>query len=89
VHGTDEDLKNYADVISSLEQKAGSHAMVHGGPFPATTDSRTTSVGTTAITRFVRPVCYQNFPEHLLPDELKDGNPLKIWRLVDGNLTKE
>lgn len=65
------------------------HAMVHGGPFPATTDSRTTSVGTKAITRFARPVCYQNFPGHLLPDELKDGNPLKIWRLVDGNLTKE
>jgi len=102
VHGTDEDLKNYADVIRSLEQKAGRliingyptgvevcHAMVHGGPFPATTDSRTTSVGTTAITRFARPVCYQNFPGHLLPDELKDGNPLKIWRLMDGNLTKE
>jgi NADP-dependent aldehyde dehydrogenase len=58
--------------------------MHHGGPFPATTDSRTTSVGTAAIKRFVRPVCYQDFPQGSLPDELKDGNPLDIFRLVDG-----
>jgi NADP-dependent aldehyde dehydrogenase len=62
--------------------------MVHGGPYPATTDSRSTSVGTAAIRRFTRPVCYQDFPETLLPDELKTGNPLGIWRLVDGVFKK-
>jgi NADP-dependent aldehyde dehydrogenase len=60
------------------------HAIVHGGPFPATTDSRTTSVGSTAIYRFTRPVCYQNYPQELLPPELKDENPLGIWRFVNG-----
>ena len=60
------------------------HAMVHGGPYPATSDSRTTSVGSAAIHRFLRPVCYQNLPDSLLPDALKDGNPLKLRRLVDG-----
>jgi NADP-dependent aldehyde dehydrogenase len=60
------------------------HAMQHGGPFPATTDSRFTSVGTASILRFVRPLCFQNFPDHLLPDALKDANPLGIWRKVDG-----
>ena len=64
------------------------HSMVHGGPFPATTDSRTTSVGTLAINRFVRPVSYQNFPDELLPNELKDNNPLAIWRLVNGERKK-
>ena len=58
--------------------------MVHGGPFPATTDSRTTSVGTLAITRFARHVSYQNFPDKLLPEELKNDNPLEIWRLLNG-----
>ena len=62
--------------------------MVHGGPFPATTDSRTTSVGTLAINRFVRPVSYQNFPDEYLPEELKDNNPLGIWRLVNGERKK-
>jgi alpha-ketoglutaric semialdehyde dehydrogenase len=61
-------------------------AMVHGGPFPATTDSRSTSVGTAAIDRFTRPVSYQNMPQALLPDELKNANPLGIWRLVNGSL---
>ncbi len=94
---TEEDLQNYADLIRILERKAGRliyngfptgvevcHAMAHGGPFPATTDSRSTSVGTLAITRFTRPVCYQNFPDALLPEELKNENPLGIWRLVNG-----
>jgi NADP-dependent aldehyde dehydrogenase len=97
VHGTEKDLADYADLLTILEQKVGRviingyptgvevcHSMVHGGPFPATTDSRTTSVGTRAITRFARPVCYQNFPQWLLPDELKDTNPTGIWRLVNG-----
>jgi NADP-dependent aldehyde dehydrogenase len=60
------------------------HAMVHGGPFPASTDSRFTSVGTSAIRRFVRPVCYQNYPESLLPDALRNSNPLELKRLVNG-----
>lgn len=98
IHGTEEDLEEHKDLIELLEQKAGRltingyptgvevcHAMVHGGPFPATTDSRTTSVGTGAIFRFARPVCYQNYPQSLLPEELKNENPLNIMRLVDGN----
>ena len=63
------------------------HAMVHGGPFPATSDSRTTSVGTSAIDRFLRPVSYQSLPAWLLPESLRDGNPLKLWRVVDGELS--
>jgi len=98
---TEEDLKNNAELISVLEQKVGRiivngfptgvevcHAMVHGGPFPATTDSRSTSVGTRAILRFARAVCYQGFPDSLLPDELKNNNPLNIWRMVDGERKK-
>jgi NADP-dependent aldehyde dehydrogenase len=102
IHGTPEDLAEYSDLIALLEQKVGrliingyptgvevGYAMVHGGPFPATTDSRTTSVGTAAITRFTRPVCYQNFPPTHLPDELKDNNPLGIWRLINGERRKD
>ena len=102
VIGTAQDLEENRDLIHILEQKAGrliingyptgvevNHAMVHGGPFPATTDSRTTSVGTSSITRFSRPVCYQNFPESLLPGELKDNNPLNIWRLYNGERAKK
>jgi NADP-dependent aldehyde dehydrogenase len=101
LHATKEDLEIYKDLISILERKAGRliingfptgvevcHSMVHGGPFPATTDSRTTSVGTLAINRFVRPVCYQNFPDELLPNELKNSNPLGIWRLINGERKK-
>ena len=60
------------------------HAMVHGGPFPATSDSRTTSVGSLAIERFLRPVAYQNIPDGLLPEVLRDANPWHVSRLVDG-----
>jgi NADP-dependent aldehyde dehydrogenase len=60
--------------------------MVHGGPFPATSDSRSTSVGATAIERFLRPVSYQNVPADLLPDPVADHNPLKLARLVNGAL---
>ncbi|MEM8526801.1 MAG: aldehyde dehydrogenase (NADP(+)) [Bacteroidota bacterium] len=101
VHGTKEDLKEYEDLIEVLHRKVGRllingfptgvevcHAMVHGGPFPATTDSRMTSVGTGAITRFTRPLCFQNFPDFLLPKELKDKNTLEIWRLVNGEWKK-
>ena len=65
-----------------------SHAMVHGGPYPSTSDGRTTSVGTLAIRRFLRPVCYQDFPAELLPEALRDGNPLGLWRRIDGALGK-
>jgi NADP-dependent aldehyde dehydrogenase len=102
LHGTDADLAAFADLIGILERKAGRlifngfptgvevcHAMVHGGPYPATSDSRATSVGTYSIYRFVRPVCYQDFPQASLPEELKDANPLGIMRLVDGQLTRD
>ena len=100
LHATAEDLKEHAELVSILERKAGRliingfptgvevcHSMVHGGPFPATTDSRTTSVGTRAIERFARPVCYQDFPGEVLPDELKDKNPLGIFRLLNGRIS--
>ena len=102
LHGTEEDLKANRDLVAILETKVGRllfngfptgvevcHAMVHGGPFPATSDSRTTSVGTRAITRFARPVCYQNFPDAELPEELQNKNPLDMWRMIDGQLTKD
>jgi 2,5-dioxopentanoate dehydrogenase len=102
LHGSDADLAAFTDLIAILERKAGRlivngfptgvevcHAMVHGGPYPATSDSRATSVGTYSIYRFVRPVCYQDFPQAALPDELKDANPFGIMRLVDGQFTRE
>jgi 2,5-dioxopentanoate dehydrogenase len=64
-------------------------SMQHGGPYPATTDSRFTSVGADGIKRFARPICYQNWPDELLPDELKNKNPLKIWRTVNDELRKD
>ncbi|HRF19756.1 MAG TPA: aldehyde dehydrogenase (NADP(+)), partial [Chitinophagaceae bacterium] len=63
-------------------------SMQHGGPFPATTDARFTSVGADAIKRFARPVAFQNWPDELLPDELKEGNPLGIWRRVNNEFTR-
>src|SRR5579872_6553165 len=102
IHGTEEDLRDFADLIPILEDKVGrlifngfptgvevSHAMVHGGPFPATSDGRSTSVGTQSISRFSRPVCFQGFPDLALPNELKDANPLGIWRMIDGELSRE
>ena len=102
IHGTPADLVEYASLVSILEDKAGRlivngfptgvevcASMQHGGPYPATTDSRTTSVGTAATHRFVRPVAYQDFPQSLLPVELQDANPRQIWRMVDGQMTKE
>jgi NADP-dependent aldehyde dehydrogenase len=64
------------------------YASIHGGPFPATSDSRFTSVGMSSIERFLRPVCYQGFPDELLPEALKHENALGIWRLTDGELSK-
>jgi NADP-dependent aldehyde dehydrogenase len=102
IHGTAQDLRDFADLISILEGKVGRlvlngfptgvevcHAMVHGGPYPSTSDGRSTSVGTRAIFRFTRPVCYQGFPDDALPEELRDSNPLEIWRMVDGQMTRE
>jgi len=63
-----------------------SHAMVHGGPFPSTSNAMFTSVGATAIDRFLRPVCYQDLPDGLRPQALQDANPLGLWRVVDGEL---
>ena len=65
------------------------HAMVHGGPFPATSDSRSTSVGARAIERFLRPVAYQDVPKSLLPSAIADGNPDHLWRRIDGQLTQD
>jgi NADP-dependent aldehyde dehydrogenase len=65
-----------------------SHAMVHGGPYPATSDGRSTSVGSLAIERFLRPVCYQGFPEALLPEPLRSSNPLEITRRIDGRIVR-
>jgi NADP-dependent aldehyde dehydrogenase len=62
--------------------------MHHGGPWPATTDPHFTSVGTAAIKRFARPVCFQNFPDAALPIELQNRNARRLWRLVDGQLTQ-
>lgn len=94
------DASDHADarqLLPVLERKAGrilvngfptgvevSYAMVHGGPFPATSGGRTTSVGALAIDRFLRPVCYQDMPADLLPTALQDGNPLGLSRLIDG-----
>lgn len=101
VHGSEADLVEYADLIAILETKVGRlifngfstgvevcPAMVHGGPYPATSDSRSTAVGSRAITRFARLVCFQNFPDAALPEELKEANPRSIWRMVDGEFKK-
>ncbi len=101
VFGDAADIETYTEVIDNLTEKVGRlvynsvptgvevcNAMIHGGPFPATTDARTTSVGAEAIKRFVRPVCYQDCPEQNLPDALKDSNPLSIMRKVDGKYTR-
>jgi NADP-dependent aldehyde dehydrogenase len=97
VHGTPEDLESARKLLAILERKAGRllvngfptgvevcPSMNHGGPYPATTDVRFTSVGTAALFRFVRPICYQDFPETLLPPELREDNPLGLRRMVDG-----
>src|SRR3546814_20161503 len=97
IHGTDEDLEQYGELVRVLKRKAGrlifngfptgvavSHAMVHGGPYPATTFPSGTSVGTLTIYRFTRPVCYQDFPQACLQDTLQDGNRIGIWRIRTG-----
>jgi NADP-dependent aldehyde dehydrogenase len=101
VMGEPNDFNNYQDCISALSLKVGRliyngvptgvevcHAMVHGGPFPATTDARSTSVGADAIKRYARPFCWQDCPQELLPAALKDDNPLKIMRKLNGEFTR-
>lgn len=102
LHASEKDLHRNQDIFNLIENKVGRvllngfptgvevcDSMVHGGPYPSTTDSRGTSVGTLAIERFLRPICYQNYPDSLLPDALKNSNPLNITRLVNGALTTE
>ncbi|HXE53189.1 MAG TPA: aldehyde dehydrogenase family protein, partial [Tepidisphaeraceae bacterium] len=102
IHGTADDLRDYAELVDLLQQRVGRlifngfptgvevcPSMHHGGPYPATTDPRSTSVGTAAIERFARPICLQNFPQDALPPELRDDNPRQIWRLIDGQWTRD
>ncbi|MBS1631567.1 MAG: aldehyde dehydrogenase (NADP(+)) [Bacteroidetes bacterium] len=98
---TENDVKNNPELVEDLKNICGrlilngaptgvdvSLGMQHGGPFPATTDSRFTAVGADGIKRFARPICFQNWNNDLLPDELKNENPLKIWRTVNSEITK-
>jgi NADP-dependent aldehyde dehydrogenase len=99
VWANEEDMPTANELAQILALKAGrimlnnvptgvevTHAMVHGGPYPATTDARSTSVGTASIYRFARPVCYQNFTQQMLPDALKNENVLNIQRFVNGKI---
>ncbi|MCZ2336810.1 MAG: hypothetical protein LC127_01180 [Chitinophagales bacterium] len=99
--GTEQELIAHASLIDIARNIAGrivfnyiptgvevANATVHGGPYPAATDARFTSVGMDAIKRWVRPVCFQDCPDDLLPDELKESNPLGIMRKVDGVFTR-
>lgn len=101
IHGTEDDLRANTELLRLLETKAGrlvfngfptgvevGHAMVHGGPYPATSDGRSTSVGTRAIYRFARQVCFQDFPNASLPAELQDENPLGLRRMIDGEIKR-
>jgi len=101
LHLAERDTELARVLLAILERKAGrilvngfptgvevTYAMVHGGPSPATSDSRVTSVGAMAIERFLRPVCYQDVPASLLPEALQDANPLHLWRLVDGKMQR-
>jgi alpha-ketoglutaric semialdehyde dehydrogenase len=102
VHADGDDLAAFSEMLGDLEQKAGrivfngfptgvevAPAMNHGGPYPATTDVRFTSVGTAAMLRFARPVCYQNVPDDRLPPALQNRNPVRIRRMVNGQFTGE
>jgi NADP-dependent aldehyde dehydrogenase len=102
VHGSEDELRHHAPLLRALERRAGrlivngfptgvevGHAMQHGGPYPATTDARSTSVGSAAVLRWARPVAYQDFPPSALPPELRDANPRRLWRTVDGVRTQD
>ncbi len=98
---TENDIKTNDELVEAVKNICGRFilngvptgvevclSMHHGGPFPATTDSRFTSVGADGIKRFARPICFQNWPNDLLPDELKDENPFAIWRTINNELKK-
>ncbi|MFT3947572.1 MAG: aldehyde dehydrogenase (NADP(+)) [Agriterribacter sp.] len=102
VIGTDDDIQLHRTLIDNIQLTCGRLifngvptgvevclSMQHGGPFPATTDSRFTAVGADGIKRFARPVSYQNCPDIFLPEELKNENPLGLWRTVNNELTKD
>ncbi len=102
LHMAEQDVELARVLVPLLERKAGrilvngfptgvevGYAMVHGGPSPSTSDSRVTSVGAMSIERFLRPVCYQDFPTELLPEALQDSNPLHLWRLIEGKLQQQ
>jgi NADP-dependent aldehyde dehydrogenase len=102
IHGTPEDLRQHAELIRILERKVGRiifngfgtgiepcPSMHHGGPYPAASHSFFTSIGVDSILRFVRPVCYQGFPQDCLPSTLTDANPDKAMRLINGSLTRD
>ena len=102
LHANASDFADARPLLAALEQKVGRvllngfptgvevcPAMNHGGPYPATTDVRHTSVGTAAMLRFARPICYQSLPDTLLPDSLKNANPLGLLRLVGGKPTRD
>jgi alpha-ketoglutaric semialdehyde dehydrogenase len=101
LHLAERDTELARVLVPLLERKAGrllvngfptgvevAYAMVHGGPSPSTSDSRVTSVGAMSIERFLRPVCYQDFPAALLPESLQDPNSLRLWRLVEGKFER-
>ena len=101
IHGTPDDLREHARLVRILERKAGRiifngfgtgievcPSMHHGGPYPAATHSFFTSIGTAAIYRFVRPVCYQGFPDDCLPEAIRNQNASKVWRMIDGEITQ-
>lgn len=102
IMATEQELKEHTQMLQSAILLAGRvvingvptgvevcDSMVHGGPYPATTDSRFTAVGAKAIYRWLRPVAYQGWPDSLLPLALQNNNPLQIWRTINGQLTKE
>ena len=99
---TENDIRNNEELVEAVKNICGRFilngvptgvavclSMQHGGPYPATTDSRFTSVGADGIRRFARPLAFQNWEDSLLPDELKNSNPMKIWRTVNNELTRE
>lgn len=102
IHASSGDMPLAAQLVDVMAERVGrivwngfptgvtvSHAMQHGGPYPASSDSRSTSVGSASIGRFARPVAFQDVPSELLPDELRDANDLGIWRMIGADRTTD